>query len=129
MRYSIALVMLLLSLTACGSTVEDVQATPVALTMKVPATWDSVATCIAQFYMSTNETSYLPVASEQRAKVIVKFVGGGFVPYASILFVFEISGGNPTTVVMRQAQRGALDNQNKTARELIERCGRGENAL
>lgn len=118
---------LMLTLVACGHSVEDVQDSPVAFTMQVPAAWDSVGTCIAAHYVSDTEALYLPVASQQRAKVIVKYVGQGVIQYRSILFVFDISGGPETTVVVRQSQSGLLvspERGNRITRDVVERCGK-----
>lgn len=114
---------LMVALGACGSSIDDVQSSPVALTVTVPAAWDVVGTCITQFYANDSEATYLPVPSEQRAKVIVKFVGPGIIQYKTISFIFEISGGLQTTVVVRQERAGWTDRQNKMTRDLIERCG------
>lgn len=116
--------LLMLALGACGSSIDDIQNTPPAFTVQVPAEWDSVGTCITQFYANDSEATYLPVASERRAKVIVKFVGPGIVQYKTISFIFEISGGPPTTVVVRQERVGQPERANRATREVIERCGK-----
>lgn len=114
---------LMLALGACGSSVDDVQNSPPVLTVQVPAPWDVVGTCLAQHY-SYSQVTYLPTPSQERAKVIVKFVGPGIVQYVTISFIFEISGGAQTTVVVRQERMGQGEPSNRATREVIERCGK-----
>lgn len=112
---------LALALGACGSSVPEVQDAPVSMTVEVPAAWDSVGACLAEYYTNGFEATYLPVASERRARLVVKFIGPGIVPFITILAIFEIKGASPTVVTVRQGWWGRDD---KTTRELIERCGK-----
>lgn len=114
----------MLALGACGYSVDEVQEAPVALSVKVPAAWDSVGTCIAQFYTGEFQTTYLPVASERRAKIIVQLIGPGIIQYRTIMYIFEVSGGDQTTVVYRRRPIGLSESSDRTTRETIERCGK-----
>ncbi len=114
----------MLALGSCGYSVDEVEEAPVALTVQVPAAWDSVGTCIAQFYTGEFQTSYLPVASQRRAKVIVQMIGPGIIQYRTIMYVFEVSGSDQTTVVYRRRPIGFSESADKKTRELIERCGK-----
>lgn len=108
---------------ACGYSTDEVAEMPARFTISVPAAWDSVGTCITQYYVSSNEVAYLPVPSEQRAKVIVKFVGPGIVQYVTILFVVDIKGGQQTAVTWRSRPPNTASGD-KAARDLVERCGK-----
>lgn len=108
---------------ACGYSADEVADTQARFTLTVPAAWDTVGTCITQHYISGNEVAYLPVPSEQRAKVIVKLVGPGIVQYVTILFVIDIKGGQQTTVTWRSRPPNTASSD-KTARDLVERCGK-----
>lgn len=117
--------LLLLSLGACGYSTEEVQDEPVLLTAQVSGAWDAVGTCLAAHYATNFETLYLPVPSERRSKLIIKFVGPGIIQYKSIQAIFEISGANPTTVVVRQRPILASTAPTERAvREVIDRCGK-----
>lgn len=112
-------------LAACGYSTEEVQDEPVLLTVQVPTAWGAVGTCLAAHYATNFETLYLPVPSERRSKLILKFVGPGIIQYKSIQAIFEISGADPTTVVFRQ--RPILVSTAPTeraVREVIDRCGK-----
>lgn len=115
---------LLFALTACGSTVPDVQNAPISYTVEVPAPWDSVGACLAQHYTNGFEATYLPVASERRARLIVKYVGPGIVQFITIVAIFDIQSGPPTTVAVRDGWWGKDDRGN---RDVIERCGKARN--
>lgn len=109
-------------LTAC-TTVDEVQKQPVRITMTVPAAWDRTGACLASAYNSY-ETLYLPVASEQRAEIIVNMVTTGLLgSIKRTMFVFDIRGGNPTTVIWRR-DTYLHDSFEQEARERIERCGK-----
>jgi len=113
--------LLSLGLSACGSTVPDVQNAPISYTVQVPAAWDSVGACLAQHYTDGFEATYLPVASERRARLIVKYIGPGIIPFITIVAIFDIQGGPPATVAVREGWWG---NDVKTSRGVIERCGK-----
>jgi len=82
---------------ACGYSVDEIKDTQVHLRMTVPVPWDRISTCIATDF----ETLCLPVPSEQRAQMIVKYAGIGIVPYKSIVYVYVISGGPPALITVR----------------------------
>jgi len=112
----------LVGLVAC-TTVEEVQQQPVRITMSVPAAWDQVGTCLALAY-NGQETSYLPVASERRAKIVVNQLTAGLLGTVKrTLFVFDITGGDQTTVTWRRDTYIA-DSFEREARERIEKCGK-----
>lgn len=122
MKRFAGLVLVLATLAGCGSTVPEVQDAPIAYTVEVPAAWDSVGACLAQYYTNGFEATYLPVASERRARLIVKFIGPGIIPFITIVAIFDIRGGPPATVAVREGWWGKDD---KTTRAVIERCARG----
>lgn len=107
---------------ACGYSVDEIKDTPVHLRMTVPVAWDRVSTCLAAAY-GDMEVLYLPVASDQRAQIIVKYVGIGIVPYKSILYVFEISGGPPASVTVRSPPP-YNETSDRLVRTKIEACSK-----
>lgn len=120
--HRLAGILLVAGLAGC-TTVEEVQKEPVRITMTVPAAWDRTGTCLASAY-NIYETQYLPVASEQRAEIIVNQVTTGLLgSIKRTMFVFEIKGGTPTTVTWRR-DTYIHDSFEKEARERIERCGK-----
>lgn len=108
---------------ACGYSTDEVAEMPARFTMTVPAAWDVVGTCITQEYVNGFEVSYLPVASEQRAKVIVKMVGPGIVQYVTIMYIIDIKGGSQTTVTWR-ARPPNTERADQRDKAIVERCGR-----
>lgn len=105
----------------CGYSVDEMQNQPVRLSLTVPAAWDRVGTCITAAYASDFETTYLPVPSERRSEVLVKFTGPGIVQYKTAMYVFQIRGGDRTTVDWRAVTPNQAEL--RQARERIERCG------
>lgn len=123
MRYPfVAAVAMLLS--GCAD-LADVQKQPVRLTLTVPAAWDRTGTCIAAKW-NAFETQYLPVASEQRALVIVNQVTTGALgSIKRTLFLYEINGGGGQTVVTwRRDDYLANEASEREARQIIEGCGK-----
>lgn len=108
---------------ACGYSVDEVKDTPVQLRMTVPVAWDRVGTCLAAAYATDFEALYLPVPSEQRAQLIVKYVGIGIVPYKSIAYVYEISGGPPATITVRSPPPHS-EAANRLVRDKVQGCGK-----
>lgn len=107
----------------CGYSVDEVKDTPIHLRMTVPVAWDRVSTCLAAAYATDYETLYLPIPSEQRAQVIVKYVGIGIVPYKSIAYVYEISGGPPAAITVRSPPPQSEIND-RMVRTKIEACAK-----
>ena len=121
---SVAGALAVLTSSACGYSVDEVQSMPVASEVKVPGSWDAVGTCVATAYTGEYHTSYLPVPSQQRATIIVKMIGPGIVPYATIMYIFEVAGtADGTTVTLRHRPVGGADAMKAKMKELIERCG------
>ncbi|MFN4017131.1 MAG: hypothetical protein ACK4JB_17465 [Reyranella sp.] len=109
--------------TACGYSTDEVADMPARFTMTVPAAWDVVGTCLTQEYVNGFEVNYLPVPSEQRAKVIVKLVGPGIVQYVTIMYIIDIKGGGQTTVTWR-ARPPNTDRADQRDKAIVERCGK-----
>ncbi len=109
---------------ACGYSTDEVADMPARFTMSVPAAWDVVGTCLHQEFVNGYEVSYLPVQSQQRAKVIVKMVGPGIVQYVTIMFIIDIQGGRDTTVTWR-ARPPNTERADQRDKAIVERCGRG----
>jgi|GEM_PF-4284537 len=121
--HRLAAIWLLVGCTAaCGYTVDEVKETEPRFTVTVPAPWDRVGTCIAAAYTGGYQTLYLPVPSDRKAQIIMKMIGPGIVQYQSIMFVFDIEGGDPTKVTFRR--RPAHSSFDTEAREIIDRCGK-----
>lgn len=114
----------MLLLSACAD-LADVQKQPVRLTLTVPAAWDRTGTCIAAKW-NAYETQYLPVASEQRASVIVNQVTTGALgSIKRTLFLYEINGsGGQTIVTWRRDDYIANAASEREARQIIEACGK-----
>ncbi len=114
---------LVLLVAGCATPLEDVRKEPVRITMTVPAAWDRTGTCLAAAY-NDYETVYLPVASEQRAEIIVNQVTTGLLGSVKrTMFLFEVQGGSVTTVTWRRDQHLHISFETQ-ARERIERCGK-----
>lgn len=109
--------------TACGYSVDEVKNTPVQLRLSVPVAWDRVGSCLAAAYATDFEALYLPVPSEQRAQLIVKYVGIGIVPYKSIAYIYEISGGPAAAIVVRSPPPHS-EAANRLVRDKVEACGK-----
>lgn len=121
--HRLAPVFLVSLVVGCATPVEDVRKEPVRITTTVPAAWDRAGTCLASAY-NQFETVYLPVASEQRAEIIVSTVTAGLLgSIKRTMFVFDVQGGSVTTVTWRRDQHMAGSFETE-ARERIERCGR-----
>lgn len=110
-------------ISGCGYSANEVAEMPARFTATVPAAWDVVGTCITQEFISGFETTYLPVPSEQRARVIVKLVGPGIVQYVTITDIIDIKGGQQTAVTWRSRPPNNASSD-KAARDLVERCGK-----
>lgn len=114
----------LLALAGCGYSVEEVGESEARFSVTVPAAWDQVGTCLAAAYATELEALYLPVPSERRARIITKFRGGGFVVYQSIMYVFDIEGGDQGTKVTFRRRPQAVESADIEARERIATCGK-----
>lgn len=114
-------VLLFLVLSSCGYTVDEVQTSPPRFTMTVPAAWDRVGNCLAKYFSEDYEALYLPVTSERRADLIVKFTGPGIVQYKTAMYALEIRGGDQTTVAFRR--RDMASGIDDKVRAEITRCG------
>lgn len=115
--------MLFAGCAGCGYSTDEVADMPARFTLTVPAAWDVVGTCLTQEYVNGYEVNYLPVPSEQRAKVIVKLVGPGIVQYVTIMNIIDIKGGRETTVTWR-ARPPNSDRADQRDKAIVERCGK-----
>lgn len=118
----LATLIVALAVASCGYSVDEVKDAPERFNVTVAAPWDKVASCIATAYTNDFETVYLPVPSEQRGEIIVKFSGPGIVQYKSTMYDFQFVGGSSTKIIFRS--RPPYESAEKRAREAIDKCSK-----
>jgi hypothetical protein len=119
-----SLLLPVLGATACATTPDEVRNQPVRFSLTVPAPWDSVGACISAFYTTGYRSAYLPLASERRGEIVVKEAAAGpLSPASPVLYVFEVAGGEHTTVTYRE-RPGLGNGSERQARETTARCGK-----
>lgn len=119
-----SMLLLVLGATACASMPDGVRSQPVRFSMTVAASWDRVGACISAFYSTGYQSAYLPMASERRGEIVVKEADAGpLSPASPILYVFDVAGGDQTTVTYRE-RPGMGNGSERQARETTARCGK-----
>ena len=114
----------LLLMTSCAPTPDDVKAEPIRFTMSVPAPVDRVGTCLASFYLGQSmDAHYLPVPSRNSAQLIVNFPAMGLAPPQGH-FVFDLQGGAQTTVTFqRRKLMAGSESSEQQAKDQLTKCG------
>ena len=120
-----SMLLLVLGAAACASPPDEVRSQPVRFSMTVPASWDRAGACLSAFYTTGGyQSAYLPAASDRRAEIVVKEAATGpLSPTGTILYVFEVTGGDQTTVTYRE-RPGLGNGSERQARETTARCGK-----